>query len=102
MLQAAGQLAGARHHHVLLLKIDARDDGERCPAPDRSNARNREAAFRAVILTSQLRHPWVDEVAELAVHVVREGGEARADLIGSEPGPAWLLDGIEEVVDEAG
>src|SRR5690606_31452386 len=63
---------------------------------------HRQAALVAVLvlLLGDLDEARVEDVADLVVDVPRERAQAHTDLVGRQPGPALVVDRLEEVLDE--
>src|SRR5690349_3443647 len=98
VLEAAGQLALAADGDRFSPQVEAGHRGAGGAAYHRADARQAEARLRALLLPGVRGQHRVDHVAELAVHVVGEDGEADADLVRGHPRPAPHLDRVEQVL----
>src|ERR1700677_918564 len=97
VLQAAGKFTVAGDHDRISMLINTGHHGMFRTMPDRADAWNAQAPLQPLLLAVQLGEHRIDDVPEIAVQVVREDREARADLIRGQARAAWFLDGVEQV-----
>src|SRR3954454_11288183 len=103
VLERAGHQPAALQPQGLAVHVEALHRGVHGAHRRRPDPRHREAALVAVLgLLRQLHDHRVDHVPHDSVDVVGEGPQAHPDLRSSQPGPAGVVDGLQQVTHQGG
>ena len=102
VFEAAGEFAVPGDRDRFGLQVHARRDGVGRAGAFGADPGDGQAGLRPGLGAVQLDDARVDQVADPAVHIVGERGQAGPDLVGREPGPPRLGHGVQQVGDEPG